>query len=114
MPRDRSAPRHGCFRPTTLAKARVRRHVRKQEMFDAAALARLNALTDLRLAVSRLPRGLSPVAGAALGIATYQLEKKLMHPVHPRFGRALGFRSEFVAVKSLSGAQALHDALIAS
>jgi hypothetical protein len=84
------------------------------QVLDAAALARLNALTDLRLAVSRLPRGLSPVAGAMLGIATYQLEKKLMHPVHPRFGRALGFRSEFVAVKSLSGTQALHDALIAS
>jgi len=84
------------------------------QVLDAAALTRLNALTDFRLAVSRLPRGLSPVTGAMLGIATYQLEKKLMHPVHPRFGRALGFRSEFVLAKSLSGPQALHDALIAS
>ena len=40
--------------------------------------------------------------------------RRLMHPVHPRFGRALGFRSEFVAVKSLSEPSALHDALIAS
>jgi hypothetical protein len=84
------------------------------QVLDAAALARLNALTDLRFAVARLPRGLSPVAGAFLGIATYQLEKKLMHPVHPRFGRALGFRSEFVAVKSIPDTATLHDALIAS
>ncbi len=67
---------------------------------DEAALARLNALTDLRLAISRLPRGLSPIAGAALGIAAYQLEKKLLHPVHPRFGRRLGYQSEFVLVRA--------------
>src|SRR5262249_10336748 len=76
------------------------------QVLDASALARLNALTDLRLAVSRLPRGLSPTLGALLGIATYQLEKKLMHPVHPRFGRAIGFRSEFVAVKTLQSESA--------
>src|SRR5437870_11926379 len=72
------------------------------QVLDTAALTKLRAVTDLHFAVARLPRGLSPVAGALLGIATYQFEKKLMHPVHPRFGRALGFRSEFVAVKSIA------------
>src|ERR1700681_447036 len=43
-------------------------------VLDAPALARLNTLTRLRFAVSRLPRGLPPVAGAMLGIATYQFE----------------------------------------
>src|SRR5438309_4103548 len=84
------------------------------QVLDASALRRLTTLTDLRRAGSRLPRGRTPVVGAMLGIATYQLEKKLMQPVHPRFGRAIGFRSEFVAVKSLGGIAALHDALIAS
>jgi hypothetical protein len=84
------------------------------QVLDATALAKLNALTDLQLAVSRLPRGLGPLPGALLGIAIYQLEKKLMHPVHPRFGRALGFRSEFVAVNAMNEPQALRDALIAS
>jgi len=84
------------------------------QVLDAAALAKLNALTDLQLAVSRLPRGFAPLPGALLGIATYQLEKQLIHPVHPRFGRAIGFRSEFVAVKSMPGPQALQDALMAS
>ncbi len=76
--------------------------------------SRLNALTDLQLAISRLPRGLSPVAGAALGIAAYQVEKKLLHPVHPRFGRKLGYRSEFVRVRDMAEPEPLHLALMAS
>lgn len=83
-------------------------------VIDAAALARLNALTDLRLAISRLPRWLSPVVGAALGIAAYQVEKKLLHPVHPRFGRGLGYTPEFVRVRELAGPERLRDALMAT
>lgn len=85
-----------------------------ENVIDTAALTRLNALTDLRLAVSRLPRGLSPVAGAAIGIAAYQLEKKLLHPVHPRFGRRLGYRSEFLRVRELADPEPLRDALMAT
>ena len=84
------------------------------DVIDASVLSRLNALTDFRLAVSRLPRGLSPATGAMLGIATYQLEKKLLHPVHPRFGRALGYRSEFVAARAMTDPAFLRNALMAS
>lgn len=85
-----------------------------ESVIDEAALARLNALTDLRLAISRLPRWMSPVSGAALGIAVYQIEKKLLHPVHPRFGRKLGYRSEFVRVREFVGAEPLRLALMAT
>ena len=85
-----------------------------ETVIDESALARLNGLTDLRFAVSRLPRGLSPVAGAMLGIAAYQLEKKLMHPVHPRFGRRLGYRPEFVSVRGMTSVQPLRLALMAT
>ncbi len=81
---------------------------------DAAALARLNAITDLRIAVTRMPLGVPALAGALLGIGAYQLEKHLLHPVHPRFGRALGFRAEFVSARKLSGARDMHDVLMAS
>lgn len=81
---------------------------------DAAALARLNAITDLRIAVTRLPRGLPPLAGALLGIAAYQLEKHLFHPVHPRLGRALGFRPEFVSARDLRELGEMHRVLLAS
>jgi hypothetical protein len=83
-------------------------------VIDEAALARLNTLTDLHLAISRLPRWLSPITGAALGIAAYQVEKKMFHPVHPRFGRKLGYRPEFVRVRELARAEPLRHALMAS
>jgi len=60
-------------------------------LFDATALARLQQLTDFHIAVTRLPRGVPPILGAALGIGAYQLEKHLFAPVHPTFGRRLGF-----------------------
>ena len=81
---------------------------------DAAALARLNAITDLKIAVTRLPRGLPPLAGALVGIGAYQLEKHLLHPVHPRFGRALGFRAEFVSARELRDVGDMHRVLLAS
>ena len=84
------------------------------EMLNHEAFARLQALIDLRIAVARAPRGLPPLAGAALGIGAYQLEKHLFHPVHPRFGRKLGFRPEFVAARELASPEQLVAALLAS
>lgn len=85
-----------------------------EAVIDEEALARLKALTDLRLAISRLPRWLTPVTGAALGIAAYQLEKKLAHPVHPRFGRRLGYTPEFVRVRDMTAIEPLRLALLAT
>lgn len=83
-------------------------------VIDAAALAKLNALTDMQFAIARMPRWLSPVTGAALGIAAYQIEKKILHPVHPTFGRKLGYRSEFVRARDLADPEPMRQALIAS
>jgi hypothetical protein len=84
------------------------------ELIDAAALARLQQLTDLHIAVARLPFGLPPLLGAAIGIGAYQVEKHLFHPVHPRFGRRLGFRAEFIRVRDLAEPQGLRDIILAS
>lgn len=84
------------------------------QTIDNAALQRLNVLVDLQIAVTRLPRALPALAGAAIGIGAYQIEKHLLHPVHPRFGRALGFRPEFISARTLADAQQMHDALLAS
>ncbi|WP_424631276.1 patatin-like phospholipase family protein [Bradyrhizobium sp. SYSU BS000235] len=85
-----------------------------EQTVDAGALSRLQAMTDLRIAIARLPRGFSPPLGAAIGISAYQLEKQLFHPVHPRFGRALGFRPEFVAARAMQSPQQFRDALMAT
>jgi hypothetical protein len=81
---------------------------------DAVALKRLNEITDLQIALTRLPRGLTPLLGALLGIAAYQVEKHLLHPVHPRFGRALGFRPEFVSAREIGEVGEMHGVLLAS
>lgn len=84
------------------------------QTIDAAALARLQAMTDLQIAIARLPARLSPTVGAIIGIGAYQIEKHIFHPVHPRFGRALGFRPEFVAARKLDNPEQFRDALMAS
>ena len=84
------------------------------ELLDAAALVRLQQLTDLHIAVARLPFGLPPLLGAAIGIGAYQIEKHLLHPVHPRFGRMLGFRADFIRVRDLATPGGLRDAVIGS
>lgn len=85
-----------------------------RNVFDDAALKRLQSIADIQVAVARLPRGLPPMLGALLGIGAYQVEKKLFHPVHPSFGRKLGIKQEFVGVRSLKQASDLHDLIIAS
>lgn len=84
------------------------------QTIDANAFSRLQKMTDFQVAVARLPHGLTPSLGAAIGIGAYQLEKKMFHPVHPRFGRALGFRPEFVSARSLTDPQQFREALMAS
>lgn len=84
------------------------------QTIDEAAFKRLQTVADIQIAIARLPRGLSPTLGAAIGIGAYQIEKQLFHPVHPRFGRMLGFRPEFVAARAMSHAQEYRDALMAS
>jgi hypothetical protein len=85
-----------------------------RDVLDDAALAKLQSLADIHVGVARLPRGVPPVLGAALGIGAYQIEKKLFHPVHPTFGRKLGVKQEFVRVRELKRAAELHDLIIAS
>jgi hypothetical protein len=61
-----------------------------------------------------MPPFVPPLLGAALGISAYQIEKKLLHPVHPRFGRALGFKQEYAAVRAMRTPAELVDVLLAS
>lgn len=81
---------------------------------DDAALARLKSTANVLVAISRAPRGLPAVLAPIVGIAAYQLEKHLFAPVHPRFGRAIGFRPEFLPVTAMTRGHELIDALIAS
>ncbi|ALK09350.1 patatin-like phospholipase family protein [Blastochloris viridis] len=79
-----------------------------------AEFARLKLIVDLRIAISRPPRWLPAQAAPWVALTGYQLEKRLFHPVHPRFGRMLGFEPEFVPVRAMRSRTELVDAIMAS
>jgi predicted acylesterase/phospholipase RssA len=84
------------------------------EMFTAERLVELKAQGDFLIAVSRPPRFWPLPLAAALGISAYQLEKRLLRPVHPTIGRRLGFTPELVSVADCATPDDLVAALMAS
>jgi predicted acylesterase/phospholipase RssA len=83
-------------------------------IIDEAALERLKQGPGVLIGLARKPRILPLSLAVPLGIATYQIEKTWRSPVHPRGGRALGFRPEFVRVQDLASPAELSAALMAS
>lgn len=85
-----------------------------EAFLDDAALARLRDGPDILIGLARKPKRLPLALAVPLGIATYQIEKKWRAPVHPKGGRALGFRPEFVRVQDMPSAAEVRAALMAS
>jgi len=74
----------------------------------------MHSAPEIRVPFSRLPRGLGPRSAVALGLVGYNIEKYLLRPLHPRFGRALGFTREVVRVQDCSDVDALVELIMAS
>jgi len=85
-----------------------------ESIVDGDAFNRLKSGPDILIGLARKPRRLPLTLAIPLGIATYQIEKKWRSPVHPKGGRALGFRPEFVRVQDLTSPAELSAALMAS
>ncbi len=85
-----------------------------ERIIDEEAFARLRDGPEILIAVARAPRLLPLGLAIPLGLLAYQIEKKLHGPVHPRGGRALGFRPDYVSVKSLASRDELVAVLMAS
>jgi predicted acylesterase/phospholipase RssA len=85
-----------------------------ETIVDEAAFARLKQGPEFLIAIARSPRRLPLPLAVGLGLLTYQIEKKLHGPVHPRGGRALGFRSDYISLAQLEHRSDLVAALMAS
>ena len=85
-----------------------------ENFVDESALERLKQGPEILIGLARKPQRLPLSLAGPLGIATYQIEQKWRSPVHPRGGRALGFRPEFVRVQDLASPEELLAALMAS
>lgn len=85
------------------------------EILDTDAFTRLKAQgPEILISVARRPEWLPMTLAVPLGMLTYQIEKAILKPLHPRGGRALGFRAEFVRVSDLESPEDLVAALLAS
>lgn len=69
---------------------------------------------EIRVQFARLPRWLGPRSAVALGMSAYNLEKHMFRPLHPRWGKAIGFRSEVVRVQDCVDEDDLISLIIAS
>ncbi len=69
---------------------------------------------EIRVQFSRIPRWLGPRSAVALGLVAYNVEKYALRPLHPRFGRRLGFTSEVVRVQDCRTDAELISLIIAS
>jgi predicted acylesterase/phospholipase RssA len=77
--------------------------------------ARLRACApEIRVQFARLPRWLGPRSAVAVGLAAYNLEKYTLKSLHPRFGKAIGFRSEIARVQDCENEDDLISLIIAS
>jgi predicted acylesterase/phospholipase RssA len=85
------------------------------KLFDDARFKELlwNA-PELRVVYARLPRWLGPKRAVLVGMLAYNTEKRLYRPLHPRWGRQLGFTSEYARIQDCKNSQDLASLLIAS
>lgn len=84
------------------------------DLLDAEALARLKQGPDLRVLLARPPAWANPIMGVLLGFASYTLEKRLLHPLHPQWALKAGFKAEVVPVGACRNSEELADLILAS
>jgi len=81
---------------------------------DKPSLVTLQNATKNKVLLAELPAWLGPRSGVLVGLASYQLEKKIHHRVHPQWGRKLGFRSRFVVANQAKTVDELADLILSS
>lgn len=69
---------------------------------------------EIRIVYSRVPAWLGPKTGTLVGISAYNLEKHLFGPLHPSWGKKLGFRSEIARVQDCKTEDELVSLIISS
>jgi predicted acylesterase/phospholipase RssA len=69
---------------------------------------------EIRIVYSRVPTWLGARSGTLVGMSAYNLEKKLFGPLHPTWGKRLGFRSEIGRVQDCKSEDELISLIISS
>ncbi len=69
---------------------------------------------EIRIQYARIPHWSGPRSATLVGMLAYNLEKRWRRPLHPTFGRKLGFRSEVVRIQDCRDEEDLFSLIIAS
>lgn len=81
---------------------------------DEESLKTLKKGPTNNILLAEIPSWLGPRSAVLVGMLAYQLEKKIRHPVHPTWGRKIGFRSRFVTANSCNTVNDLADLILSS
>lgn len=77
-------------------------------------MKKLHKGPDILVLLARPPRLLGPRGATLLGMAAYNLERKISYPVHPKLAEKLGFSPEVVPVKACATPGDLAELILAS
>ena len=69
---------------------------------------------EIRVQFARIPGWLGPRSAVMLGMLAYNFEKHTQKPLHPRYGRKMGFKSEVVRVQDCKTEDELISLIMAS
>jgi predicted acylesterase/phospholipase RssA len=84
-------------------------------LLGGAHYARLmETAPEIRISFARIPAWLGPRSAVLAGMAAYNLEKHTRRPLHPTYGRKLGFKSEVVRIQDCKNEDDLFSLIMAS
>jgi predicted acylesterase/phospholipase RssA len=69
---------------------------------------------EIRIVYAGIPRWLGPRSAVLVGMSAYNLEKHWFQPLHPTWGRRLGFTSEMVRLQDCRNEDELISLIVAS
>ncbi|MFJ4290206.1 patatin-like phospholipase family protein [Cupriavidus sp. NPDC089707] len=99
---ERVFPHYGIYRTALLT------------IFADGRLAHLQQAPEIRIGVAHIPRWSGPRLAVAAGLLAYNIDKHMLKTLHPRLGRKLGFRPEFVRAQDCASPDQLADLLLQS
>jgi predicted acylesterase/phospholipase RssA len=99
---ERVFPHYGIYRTALLT------------IFGDGRLSYLQQAPEIRIGVAHIPHWSGPRLAVAAGLLAYNIDKHVLKTLHPRLGRKLGFRPEFVRAQDCASPEQLADLLLQS
>lgn len=74
----------------------------------------LNQAPDIMIGVAHIPKWMGPTLAVGLGLMAYNFEKHVLKTLHPKLGRFLGFKREFVRAQDCQTLNELIELILQS